>query len=119
MNFCNIFPSVDFCCFSTFAYQKKRSSGTSQAFTQYLYFSALRPRLEYKMKVQQQETTVLDCLKIHVEHTAFNLFSFPDWFISVSLFCMTKKNVRACTCISNCIKLYIITMLLFPEKSAA
>lgn len=43
------------------------------------------------MKDQQQETTVLECLKIHVEHTAFNLFSFPDWLISVSLFYITKK----------------------------
>jgi len=93
MNYYNIFPS-DVCCFLLLLVKKKKPF---QAFVQYLYFSALGPSLEHKMKDQQQETTVLECLKIHAECRAFSLFSFSDWFISVSVFCITKKS--ACKCV--------------------
>lgn len=90
MNFYNIFPSVDFCCFLVLLVIKRAQEQPKLSYSIYI-FSALTPRLEHKMKDQQQKTTVLECLKIQVDDTAFNLFSFPDWFISVSLYYITKK----------------------------
>lgn len=90
MNFYNIFPSVDFHCFLLLLVIKTAQEQLKLSYSIYI-FPALSPRLEHKMKDQQQKTTGFECPKIQVYHTAFNLFSFPDWFISVSLYFVAKK----------------------------